>query len=342
LFPISACIDVADNNYLPAQLQTDIDGEQRIFGEILDIGADEFVINPYDLNADGIVDYYELSILMEEWLQDGNDLQTDFYDEDYIDFLDLAKLAEWWFWQAPWYTEQRQPALQFETGSGGYVWVHTPDGCILNNVFTFTYTAWIYPFDFTQTNARILGKNERAFMISPGGILKGYSHGGGTAISSSVPGTLEPDKWHFVAMIYDYYYGDKLIYLYVNGQEVDYQVRTVGTEQRPPLEDWVAEGQWDLTIGTAAWSKGTYIPNAIIDEVAIYDRVLTQEEIQYLYNDGFGLTRPDAEALNPIGLWHFDEGEGTAVFDSSGNNNDGQLQGTTLPRRVKGKFFKYY
>ncbi len=341
LFPVSACIDAADNNYLPAQLQTDIDGEERTFGEILDIGADEFVINPYDLNFDGIVDYYELSILTDEWLQDGNDLQTDFYDDDYIDFLDFAKLAKQWFWQAPWYTEQRQPALQFETGSGGYVWVHTPDGCILNNVFTFTYTAWIYPFDFSQTNARIIGKNERAFMISTGGVLKGYSHGGGIPNSTSVTGTLQTNKWCFVSMTYDFYSGDQLIDLYVNGEEVNYQTHSIGVIERPPLPDWVTEGQWDLTIGTAAWSKGAYIPNAIIDEVAIYDRVLTQEEMQYLYNNGFGFTRPDAESLNPIGLWHFDEGQGTTVFDSSGYGNDGQLQGTILPQRVKGKFFKY-
>jgi len=142
-------------------------------------------------------------------------------------------------------------------------------------------------------------------------------------------------------MTYDYYYGDKLIYLYVNGEEVNYQNQSVGTETEPPLVDWRTEGEWDLTIGTAAWSHGAYVPNAIIDEVAIYDRVLTQQELQYLYNNGFEFKRPDAESLNPIGLWHFDEGEGSTVFDSSGNGNDGQLQGTTLPAWTDGKFLKY-
>ncbi len=102
LFPISACINAADGNCLPAQLQMDIDGEQRTFSDILDIGADEVVTNPYDLNTDGIVDYYELNLLKGEWLTTGFDLQTDFYDDDFINFLDLDVLAEQWFWQGKW------------------------------------------------------------------------------------------------------------------------------------------------------------------------------------------------------------------------------------------------
>lgn len=102
LLPVSACIDAADSNYLPTQLQTDIDGEERIFGQTLDIGADEVVTNPFDLNNNGIIDYYELYLLTSEWLTTEPDLQTDFYDDDYIDFLDYAELAEHWMWKGAW------------------------------------------------------------------------------------------------------------------------------------------------------------------------------------------------------------------------------------------------
>ena len=103
LLPVSACIDAADSNYVPGQLVTDIDGEERIFGDIVDIGADEVVTNPYDLNIDGIVDYYELEILISEWLQSGPELQSDFYKDGFIDFFDLAVLAEQWLWTGSWF-----------------------------------------------------------------------------------------------------------------------------------------------------------------------------------------------------------------------------------------------
>jgi len=97
---MSSCIDVGDNNSVT--VTTDIDGEQRIFNSIVDMGADEAVTNPIDLNNDGIVDYGELAVLVGEWLQ-GIDLQTDFYDDDFIDFVDYAILAEQWLWKGGWY-----------------------------------------------------------------------------------------------------------------------------------------------------------------------------------------------------------------------------------------------
>lgn len=103
LLPSSGCIDIGDNNSLPALLTTDIDGEQRIFDSRVDIGADEVVTNPFDLDTDGIVDYYELGLLTDEWLITGGGLQTDFYTDGIIDFADYALLANEWLWKAGWY-----------------------------------------------------------------------------------------------------------------------------------------------------------------------------------------------------------------------------------------------
>ncbi len=100
LLPISGCIDVGDNNSVDET--TDIDGEQRVFNDIVDMGADEFFINPIDVNHDGIIDYSELAVLAEEWLQDV-ELQTDFYEDGFIDFADFAKLTEQWLRKSIWY-----------------------------------------------------------------------------------------------------------------------------------------------------------------------------------------------------------------------------------------------
>jgi parallel beta-helix repeat protein len=340
----SQCIDAGDNNAVTPESILDIDNEPRLStfdpneDPVVDIGADEVVFKQADFDTSGRIDYRDVSVLVEEWLTGGTSLRSDFTSDDFVNFDDYAVFAQDWAWEVPWHAENRESALQFDNASDGYVWIYTPEGCILNNVFTFTYSAWIYPLALSQTNARIIGKNERAFMMNLGSI-SGYSNGGGTAYSVSVTGLIQLHEWQFVTMTYDYYNGDKKIDLYYNGEEVDYQVHIVGTESRPPLPDWRAEGEWDLMIGSQAWFPGTHIPDAIIDEVAIYDRVLTQEEIDYLYNGSLG--RPTPLSLNPIGLWHLDENQGVVGLDSSGNNNHGVLQGAPRPAWVDGKFLDY-
>ncbi len=103
LLPGSLCIDAGDTNSVPSILSGDIDGETRVFNNIVDIGADEVVTTPFDLDNDGIVDYYEVFALGNEWLQNGVALETDFYEDGFIDFADFAVLANEWLWQGGWY-----------------------------------------------------------------------------------------------------------------------------------------------------------------------------------------------------------------------------------------------
>jgi len=63
----------------------------------------------------------------------------------------------------------------------------------------------------------------------------------------------------------------------------------------------------NLIIGT----RDAYF-NGIIDEVRIYNRALSPEEIRFHYSRG-----------GPVAYWKFDEGQGTKVYDLSGNNNNG-------------------
>ncbi len=100
LLPISGCIDLGDNASVPLESTRDIDAEQRIFNDTVDIGADESVTNPFDLDSDGRVDYYELNILADEWLLAG--LQTDFNSDGIVDFVDFAQFARQWLWKAAW------------------------------------------------------------------------------------------------------------------------------------------------------------------------------------------------------------------------------------------------
>ncbi|GAH74357.1 unnamed protein product, partial [marine sediment metagenome] len=103
LLPISGCIDAGDNLSVPPESTTDIDGEERIFADTVDIGADEVVTNPADFNIDGIVDFLDISTLVDEWLTGGSQLESDLYYDDFIDFADYAELAKQWLWKGGWY-----------------------------------------------------------------------------------------------------------------------------------------------------------------------------------------------------------------------------------------------
>jgi len=107
LLPISGCRDVGDNNSVPLRSVTDIDGEQRIFNDTVDMGADEVVTNPADFDTDGIVDEFDLGVLTDEWLSGIGPLQSDLYSDGLIDFYDYAMLADEWLWTAGWYVDNK-------------------------------------------------------------------------------------------------------------------------------------------------------------------------------------------------------------------------------------------
>ena len=102
LDPNSPCVNAGDPNYIPEPNETDIDAEPRVFDGRIDMGADEMVTNPFDLNTDGIVDYYDLDVLIDEWLRTSPGLQTDFNSDGIVNFADFAELAEQWLWTAAW------------------------------------------------------------------------------------------------------------------------------------------------------------------------------------------------------------------------------------------------
>jgi hypothetical protein len=119
----SPCVDTGDPNETDDLNETDMDGEIRVFGMSIDIGADEAfscdddlseddIYNIADFNADGIVNYAEFTILSHSWLAVGNP-DPNFADPNYnpvcdmnldwvVDTDDLAAFIPEWLWVACW------------------------------------------------------------------------------------------------------------------------------------------------------------------------------------------------------------------------------------------------
>lgn len=103
LMPGSPCVDAGDTGSIPLLVSSDIDGEQRIFNAIVDMGADEMITNPFDIDEDGLVGLSELGTLADEWLLTQAQLQTDFNADGTVNLTDFALLSDQWLWTAGWY-----------------------------------------------------------------------------------------------------------------------------------------------------------------------------------------------------------------------------------------------
>ncbi len=120
----SPCIDAGDNNSVPpdyADLDKDgntaeptpldLDGFARFIDDlcvvdagngtppIVDMGAHEFLRS--NINHDGAVDFLDLAVLVDQWLQSPGVPSADIApqppcSDGIINFLDFAALAEWW------------------------------------------------------------------------------------------------------------------------------------------------------------------------------------------------------------------------------------------------------
>jgi len=129
--------------------------------------------------------------------------------------------------------------------------------------------------------------------------------------------TSEPvfdNTWHYVGFTFDA--PSSSLKLYVDGIE-DTNPTKICDDPITSLFDSSA----NVTIGCDLYYGSTchYFEGAI-DDVRIYDRVLSAEEIQA------GMHAPlSGDEPNLVGYWDFDEGQGQIAYDMSGNGNDGQL-----------------
>ena len=117
----------------------------------------------------------------------------------------------------------------------------------------------------------------------------------------------EPYKWHNLALTYD----DNFIIVYLNGDQIG-SIQVSGS---------VFNNQNIIYIGNYLTQEGF---GGKIDEMAIWNTALSQEQIQ---NNMLNYSVNNDASL--VGYWKFDAGNGTILYDQSGNQNHGTIYGAT-------------
>ncbi len=167
-------------------------------------------------------------------------------------------------------------ALDFG-GSGNYVQIDSDP--ILDNLQAVTMTAWILPrvdshwhvLDKGDGDKRLLAEGTR---LTINGIVRYSSM---NAASASVAGTVTLNAWQHVAMIWSR--TTNRIRLYRNGAEVRYDNQQTGLGT---LQD---DTDYPFTIGArGALGEVTFF-NGLIDEVRLYKRALSIQEIVEVYGE---------------------------------------------------------
>jgi len=186
-------------------------------------------------------------------------------------------------------------------GKDDYVDILTPS--ILKPTTQYlTIEAWIKPQNLTGSHFAVTEAWCTDFRIGTNGSkAEAFIWTSDDAENVQSNTSLSTNNWYHIVMTYD----NLTLKLYLNGK-----FENSGIEDGPVgnIETYIYIGSNKAGCGNAYPFSGS------IDDVRIYNRALSAEEVRYHYNRG-----------GPVAEWKFDEGSGTAVYDSSGNEFDGVL-----------------
>ncbi len=129
--------------------------------------------------------------------------------------------------------------------------------------------------------------------------------------------TINDGAWHHIVGTYD----KEKMKIYIDG-ELDNE-----NSQTALISTSI------FNLGFGAWlqegTDPTWFFNGSIDEPRIYSRTLSAGEVKQHYKGIFN------NKTGLVGLWHFDEGSGSIVNDSSGQGNNGSISDAAWVARVK-------
>jgi len=174
-----------------------------------------------------------------------------------------------------------------------------------------TIEAWIKTADSDQAIiGQQGGSGQWLFMIESDGRLQWHTWATGPDMHGST--IVNDDNWHHVTAVIST--SNSNTQFYIDGKLDKQQSDTIST---PAATGSLYIASCNEVAGSS-WCLGTcpndYF-NGLIDHVQIFDYARTPAQIAWDYNKG-----------KPIAHYKFDKGEGTTIYDSSGNGNNGTLE----------------
>lgn len=200
-------------------------------------------------------------------------------------------------------------------GSNDYLII--PDSASTDITSSFTISAWINPDTIASGADSILDKYALTGgywleMASSDEISCGFFDGSSPNSITTTTSPLTTGSWQHLTCVFDDVANTLTIYR--NATQI---MSTAGFTTTPANADQINIGR---TGGGANYT------DAKIDEVRLYNRTLSAQEVQQLYTWSPG----------PVGYWKLDENTSTSAYDSSANDNTATL--TNTPRWATGKY----
>jgi len=169
-------------------------------------------------------------------------------------------------------------------GDGDYVDCGAPPEFDITDYITFTY--WIKVVEFDKQWNTVLSRGDDSWRSSRASLnnFMEAAVGGTTGEYTYGVTPVDDGEWHHVGWVYD----GTMNYLYVDG-EVDATEESTGQ---------ITVSSYPLWIGDNSQATGRYW-TGLIDDLQIYNRALTQEEVQRIMQSSAGAC-PLASAPNPV------------------------------------------
>src|SRR3989344_5580611 len=241
-----------------------------------------------------------------------------------------------------WIGDNNNPFVDPFDGVNDYV---NPDDAIntlFNTLAQGTISAWVKWESgtgaiFSRGNSTFISDGQLKFYIDSSANLDIYSTAssfGSRALDASFA-LSNPTSWHHVVFTNDTS-GNKF---YVDGKQTT-PTYSVGNASTDFFFDDMPSSIHCYEIGGVVDTDDETF-NGLIDDVRIYNRALSEQEIKRLYKIGSTLkvnvTRKDTLTNGLVGHWSFDgpDMNATQALDTTGNANNGTL--TNGPKRAIGK-----
>jgi len=168
-------------------------------------------------------------------------------------------------------------------------YVVVPHTSSQNTSSAVTYNVWIKPSSVSSNVGHFITKSANIYFRTDLTELELGLNFGPNNFTKSSGANLQVGNWYMATFTYDKDAGDDVAHLYLNGVETAY------TTQHNTNGEFIEVGVIDISIGRR--SDAGYF-NGTIDEVAIWNRSLSADEIKQLYRNSIGHIRTQFRSCN--------------------------------------------